>query len=104
MTLAKMNLVVTLFFKGSHLTPAQVQGFGLNHEGLVIRQGYREWIYSPYQRRAQEPRVFFASACKAAALAADCFNDPGITLYRYPTVVLTRDGVWAASPNDHTVP
>ncbi|MDP7037624.1 MAG: hypothetical protein QGI45_00575 [Myxococcota bacterium] len=104
--LAKMDLVVTLFFKGSHLPPEQMQGFGLKDEGLVIRQGYHEWLYSPYGRRAQvkDPRVFLASACKAAALAQDCFDDPGITLYRYPTAILTKDGLLTAPSNDHQAP
>jgi len=104
--LAKMDLVVTLFFKGRHLPPEQVQGFALKDEGLAIRQGYREWLYSPYGRRVQtkDPRVFLASACKAAALAPDCFNDSGVTLYRYPTAILTKDGVLSAAPNDHQAP
>ena len=104
--LAKMEVVVTLFFKGRHLPPEQVQGFALKDEGLAIRQGYREWLYSPYGRRAQtrDPRVFLASACQAAALAPDCFNDSGVTLYRYPTAILTKDGVLSAAPNDHQAP
>ena len=96
--LAAMQVVVTLFFKGEHLPGPAIGDFDLVKEGLVLRKGHEERVFSPYGRELRDKagHSFWQKVCKTAGLSAGCYEDPGVTLYRYPTLVLKKDGVWTA--------
>jgi hypothetical protein len=104
-SLKQMALVVTIFFQGSHIDVGlrdKIDSFNPKRDGLVIRKGHREWVFSPYKppSKSKDIQIFFASACEKAAFSKECFKDESYSFYRYPTMIIHKEGILLGLTND----